>query len=89
MFGETTAPPPSPVTKRAGTSHGHTGSRPIATRATTRTPAIITSSAPTVSRRPTSETNRPATGAAIAEPAANGISSRPASSGECPRPSWR
>ncbi len=49
----------------------------------------ITARAATVSRRPASETNRPATGALIAEPTAKGMIASPASSGESPSDSCR
>ncbi len=90
-FGEMTPPPPSPATSSPPTS---THTSPVvacwgASAATTATPVIMTTSAPTVSRRCRCETSRPAMGAVTAAPSAKGVSRKPVSRALSPRASWR
>ena len=79
-LGEMTAAAAEPGDEQADDQHpDQRGCRTRcgASTATTRIPLIITTSATTVSRRWIRETSRPAIGAVIAAPIANGVSRKP------------
>ncbi len=84
MFGEITQPLPSPPRSRAGAASQAPVSEGTSqsSSAVVPRPTMTATSPQTVSSRPSRSTSRPATAAATAEPAANGVTARPDMRGE-------